>query len=145
MKLCTKCGKPGKFCHRKGTRDGLEYQCLVCANERKKKFRKLHRQEKNQYLYDYKLRIKIEVLTKYGKEQQLCCCWPECGITDVDLLTLDHIDDDGAEQRRLGERTGKALYLELRVGGYPEGYQTLCWNHQWKKRLEHLRRMAGRL
>lgn len=78
---------------------------------------------------------KIEGCSHYGPEGKLQCAWPGCDITDLDMLTIDHIDDGGGEARRNGERTGARFYAQLRRRGYPEGYQTLCANHNLKKEL----------
>ncbi len=80
--------------------------------------------------------IKIKVLQHYGAT----CAWPNCGITDDDLLTIDHIENDGAEERRNPDtKGGGAFYRFLVKNGYPDKYQILCWNHQWKKRMLVLR------
>jgi hypothetical protein len=84
--------------------------------------------------------IKIEVLTHYGKDGQLKCCWPDCNITDIDMLSLDHINNDGAGHRKeisTGKRPiqGNAFYRKTIKLGYPEGLQTLCCNHQMKKEI----------
>lgn len=86
------------------------------------------------------LGIKIEVLTHYGKEGQLKCCWPGCDVIDSDMLSLDHINNDGFGHRKelgTGKRPiqGNAFYRKARKLGYPEGLQTLCHNHQMKKEL----------
>lgn len=84
---------------------------------------------------------KIEVLTHYGNGE-LRCVWSECNIIDVDMLTLDHVNNDGAEHRKqLGHNKVGHLYRLLKNAGYPEGYQTLCWNHQLKKEFERKRIM----
>ena len=57
-----------------------------------------------------------------------------CGESRLPCLSLDHIDDDGAEKRRAGEASGNALYRWLRQNNYPEGYQTMCMNCQYAKR-----------
>lgn len=82
--------------------------------------------------------LKLEVLAHYGLGGRHQCCWPDCGIEDIDVLTLDHINNDGAKDRKQGVRkTGKSWYRNLRKRGYPEGYQTLCANHQLKKEILH--------
>jgi hypothetical protein len=87
--------------------------------------------------------IKIEVLSYYGKNKKLQCCWPGCEIDDIDLLTLDHINDDGyLDKGSTGrKRGGHGLYRRLRRIGFPSGFQTLCANHQLKKEI--LRRRAN--
>jgi hypothetical protein len=83
-----------------------------------------------------KQRQKIEVLTHYGKDGKLQCRWPECDVTDLDMLTIDHINDDGAQDRR---ENGVHIYSRLIRRGFPEGFQTLCGSHQLKKRVAGLR------
>jgi hypothetical protein len=54
------------------------------------------------------------------------------------MLTIDHEKNDGAEERK---KYGSSLYLYLRKN-FPDGYQTLCHNHQWKKEI--MRRRTAR-
>jgi hypothetical protein len=80
---------------------------------------------------------KIEVLSHYGKNGQLQCCWEDCLVIDTDMLSLDHIDNSGnTDRKRKGSYTGGiSFYKKLKRQGYPEGFQTLCHNHQWKKEI----------
>jgi hypothetical protein len=80
--------------------------------------------------------LKTELLTHYGGGQ-LRCCWDNCPITDIDMLTIDHVDNSGAEHRRQAGSYGKAtkLYANLKKRGFPSGFQTLCANHQIKKEI----------
>lgn len=80
----------------------------------------------------YRLRVKAVVLTHYGYNGQLQCSEPGCSITDIDMLTLDHINNDGAEDRKVF-KTSRQFLSSLKRANYPPGYQTLCWNHNWKK------------
>lgn len=81
--------------------------------------------------------IKLQVLAHYGPDGRLCCNWESCEVVDPDMLTIDHVNNDGAEDRR--SRGGKEIYRSLLARGYPEGYQTLCHNHQWKKEMRRRR------
>lgn len=83
-------------------------------------------------------RLKIRVLTHYGKSKQLKCRWRKCEVQDLDMLTLDHIYDNGKKHREQGYEGGINGYRQLARAGYPKGFQTLCGNHQLKK--EHIRR-----
>lgn len=65
------------------------------------------------------------------------CRW--CGQGDLDVLTVDHIANDGAKHRKT--ITTGALYRWLRNNGYPSGFQILCFNCNVKKRMEFLRAM----
>jgi hypothetical protein len=70
-----------------------------------------------------RVKLKAEVIAHYGG----CCqC---CGETEIVFLTIDHVDDDGAERRRKeGHRGGTQQYRLLRRQGYPDGFRVLCWN-----------------
>jgi len=83
-----------------------------------------------------RLRQKAQVLTHYGPKGQMRCSWAGCTVTDPDMLVIDHIQDNGADEKRqkIG-RKGHELYRRLIREGYPEGYQTLCCNHNHKKEI----------
>jgi hypothetical protein len=96
---------------------GVKERYALLFNERRKGLR---------------LKTKIRLLTHYGKDGHLRCCWPDCGITDIDLLTLDHVNNDG----HLEGRNRSCVYEHFSEDWFPVGeFQTLCWNHQWKKEL----------
>jgi hypothetical protein len=88
------------------------------------------------------LRLKIRILTHYGKRKRLMCSWSGCGVGDIDCLTLDHVKDNGKQHRESGYEGGIGGYRQLERAGYPKGFQTLCGNHQLKK--ENLRRRRDR-
>jgi hypothetical protein len=85
------------------------------------------------------LQIKFEVLAHYGPRKELRCSWRGCAIVDVDMLSLDHVKNDGFKHRHQhqhdGSQGGVGLYSRLRNMKYPKGFQTLCYNHQMKKEL----------
>jgi hypothetical protein len=83
--------------------------------------------------------LKREVLTHYGKGGKLQCCWADCTVDDLDVLSLDHIEDDGAEHRK---HIGTRIYRWAKRHGFPPTLQTLCMNHQWKKELTRRRRVC---
>jgi len=88
--------------------------------------------------------LKKEVLTHYGKDGELSCCWSGCDIVDPDMLTLDHVNNDGNIERKTNRiMTGFRIYSKLKRSGFPVGYQTLCWNHQWKKQILRMRANVG--
>lgn len=81
--------------------------------------------------------VKRKVLEHYGGGK---CVWPGCSITDPDMLTLDHIENNGAEDRKAKRRLGVILFRHLIKNDYPEGFQVLCGNHQLKKELMRRRK-----
>jgi hypothetical protein len=77
------------------------------------------------------LKLKIEALTHYGGEHPKCVC-PPCGETLLELLTLDHINNDGAKQKKdaLGRNiSGSAVfYAWLKKNNWPKGLQVMCFS-----------------
>lgn len=80
----------------------------------------------------YRDKIRLEMVKEYGGK----CC--KCGITDSDLLVLDHIYDDAQIDRKQNNHTGGIhMYSFLRRNGWPKDkYQLLCHNCNYKKELE---------
>ena len=76
--------------------------------------------------------LKMQVLNQYSITQYPSCA--KCGIDDVDVLCIDHINGDGAAHRK-HIKSGNHLYTWLITNNFPEGYQVLCHNCNWKKSL----------
>ena len=73
---------------------------------------------------------RIQCLTYYGNGKLQCVC---CGENVYEFLTLGHINDDGQEERRkYGCQTN--IILRIIKLGFPEGYETVCWNCNLGKR-----------
>ena len=69
-----------------------------------------------------------EMFTAYGGQ---CVC---CGITRRTFLELDHVNNDGTEDRRSrGVSGGFPVATKLRKEGWPPGYQLLCANYHSEK------------
>lgn len=94
---------------------------------------------------EYVLKLKKIVLTHYSNGHIKCMLHQKYfpmddPITDIRVLTIDHINGNGAKQRK---KIGKALssghpfYRWLRNNNYPNGYQVLCMNCQFIKRIEN--------
>jgi hypothetical protein len=109
-------------CHRKA-----EKGHVVCREHIKKSKEVSRRNVKT---------LKEAALNHYGNHR---CNWPMCKITDSDMLTLDHVKDDGAKARKKVRRLGVVLFGYLRKHGWPIGFQVLCGNHQLKKELMNRR------
>jgi hypothetical protein len=77
-------------------------------------------------------KYKRKVFEFYGSE----CAY--CKFTDIRALQIDHIDNNGAEERKaLGGQnfSGWKFYKHLIDNQYPAGYQTLCANCNMIKQL----------
>ena len=69
---------------------------------------------------------RLDAIAAYGGHCEIC------GIANPQYLTIDHIDNNGAEHRRKmmgGNIGGWNFYAKLKKEGYPPGYRVLCWNH----------------
>ena len=68
-----------------------------------------------------------EVFTAYGGYE--CAC---CGEDERMFLSIDHMDNNGAIERKSGQYhgSGTAFYQWLRKNKFPSGYQVLCMNCQ---------------
>jgi len=68
------------------------------------------------------LKLRLEVIEGYGGKCELC------GEDNPYFLTIDHVNGDGAEERRLlGGQV--AIYRKLRNNNYPkDNYRLLCYN-----------------
>jgi transposase-like protein len=67
-------------------------------------------------------KLRVEMFDRYG---WVCAC---CGEDDPRALTLDHVAGGGRKHRREGMDGHYHIGRYLRANGWPEGYQTLCWN-----------------
>ena len=115
----------------------------ISVKKMKKKKGLIYTVERNLISLEYNDNIKAEVLAHYGFEGALQCSYPDCTVTDPAMLTLDHVNNDGAEDRLRGRKwTGVPLYGVLKRDNYPSGFATLCCNHQNKKELGRRRALA---
>ena len=97
---------------------------------------KKHKKERSIYAAANNIDIKLKTLSRYGFNGKLQCCWPDCRVNDIDMLSLDHIYNNGREDRKNWKSpAGVNFYRRLIKKGFPEGFQTLCLNHQSKKEL----------
>jgi len=71
------------------------------------------------------LGLKYEIMERYSGGPPCCV---KCGQHDLHILELDHIKDNGGEERRrfTNGQGGTTFYYYLRCNGYPDGYQVLC-------------------
>lgn len=146
MKQCSKCKKLKKiecFGRDKKTKDGFNYWCRECVNQYSKEW---HRKEylknpkrfrektrlwnlknpkrKKEISKNWRLKLRTEVLKHYGGGIPKCVC---CGEKETMFLSIDHINNDGKEDRRK-HGSGNTFYYWLRKNNYPKGYQVLCHN-----------------
>lgn len=148
MKVCNKCQvlkDETEFARKNDGRGGLRAYCRACASNYMKEWyqtnRERTRMQQSEYIQGNKAKIyalnkkrnrkiKLEVLGHYsnGVPRRL-----RCGITDPDVLCIDHIDGGGTKGHQREIPRGSFFYRILRKSGYPGGYQVLCANCNMKK------------
>lgn len=135
LKVCSKCKQLkliSEFYKREQGR--LRSQCKSCVGAYDKRHYEKNKERINQRSRQQTQLVKREVLTYYGNGQCRCV---RCGFADLRALTIDHIKGGGTKHTNsLGGR-GKWFYRWLQKQGYPQDYQTLCFNCQWIKRAEN--------
>jgi hypothetical protein len=140
LKICTKCGQTKvrfEFYTRKRRNEVSSY-CKECT--RKLRYAYVHsdrwkeiRRRDNISKTKHRNRLKEAAFAAYGGYR--CAC---CGETEKAFLTIDHIDNNGSSHRKsLGGRTaaGVHTYRWLVRHNFPEGFQVLCMNCNWGKRM----------
>lgn len=102
--MCETCNKP---------RDSHQTYCIACLDKRYQRYQ----------------RVKRSVLQQYGGA--FCAC---CGECELEFLTMDHMDNGGAEHRRSEGWKAYHIYRWLTEHNFPSGFQVLCMNCNWAKR-----------
>jgi hypothetical protein len=108
---------------------GFRVLCFNCNQKawRKHKQRSLSESASAYRNREYKKRRKRIVFNAYGGT---ACAL--CGETDIDVLSLDHINGKGNEHVaalwEAGYRSGCALYRWSQKNNYPPGFRVLCLN-----------------
>jgi hypothetical protein len=95
-------------------------------------YRLKNRQMLNEKQRLYRRSLKQQVLDRYGNTCKFC------GYEDIRALQIDHINNNGAEERKApgGQNvSGWRFYHHLVSIGLPDGYQTLCANCNMIKQL----------
>jgi hypothetical protein len=100
----------------------LENKSDILAKNKKWKIEnapRFHSQQKD-YRTRKRAEMKAEVLAHYDGR---CDC---CGETEILFLTIDHINGNGWEHRRMIGKTD--MWKWLYHNDYPDGFRILCYN-----------------
>jgi len=89
-----------------------------------KEWRQKNKEHRRDYQNQWNAKLKLEVLSHYSGNLPKCAC---CGEAVIEFLTIDHMDDNGAENRKITGH-GSKFYKWLVKNNFPEGYQVLCYN-----------------
>jgi hypothetical protein len=72
--------------------------------------------------------LKRGIIAHYSSGAMKCGV---CGFDDIRALSIDHINGGGGKHlREIGD-----FYSWLKKNSYPSGYQVLCMNCQWIKKM----------
>lgn len=134
--LCKKAKAASEYYRR--TNGRLQERCKTCFKERAYRSRRVNlaafRRRHADWYLAFKAKVRKAIFEAYGG--YCCAC---CGETERKFLTLDHINNDGAKDRMkiAGKRTasGWTTYRYLYKHGFPPGYQILCMNCNFGKRM----------
>jgi hypothetical protein len=150
------------FGNNRSEEDGLSLVCRECKRKLNKKYQQDNKDKIIAKKHEYYLRNKDQIIEKtsnYSKNNKTKCnayskatrvrlktevfshyCGGDikcngCDERELELLTIDHINGGGNKHRKLtGMKTGKHCYGWLKRNHYPNGFQVLCWNCQFKKK-----------
>ena len=96
-----------------------------------KKYYKNHKDNWHSYRPEKRLQLRQLIFNHYGN---MCAC---CGETESLFLSIDHVNNDGASERRSkkdGKRlTGINFYIQIVKENFPDRYQILCMNCNFGK------------
>ncbi len=110
-----------RTCKKAKTIKGIT-QCKKCARIRRSKCR------------EWVINLHKDVFNAYGGP--VCKC---CGETCMWFLTIDHINGNGGKHRseiyKCGEY-GAGIYRWLKKNRFPYGFQVLCMNCNWARRID---------
>ena len=144
MKRCTKCGieKEVKDFYFSNRSRGFMTECKECTKIRTRaRYSAKHEEilvQGKKYATEKRKRIRDAVFAAYGG--YVCAC---CGETENKFLTIDHINNDGASKRKQiykqgkGNTAGYHTYYWLARNQFPAGYQVLCMNCNYGKRMNN--------
>lgn len=145
-KYCSRCDSflsPESFYKDRTHVGGLQGYCIKCQKkwlgdnpERRRASRKrwndnnIDKMRESRNKWGRKL--KGEVYNAYGG--YLCSC---CGETEPLFLSIDHINNNGAEHRKEIKilHGGTTFYIWLKRNNYPKEFQILCYNCNHGKHL----------
>ncbi len=165
IKVCRVCNQSKNMCEFPFSKPKGKYEnrCKECRNEKQRRFRQTpkskewrknyqqtekykeqskecaqrphHKKQARENQRKRRKIIKIQVISHYSKEQMKCC---RCGFDDMRALSIDHIEGGGVKHRKsLNFIGGCAFYRWLVKNNLPTGYQVLCMNCQFIKRVEN--------
>lgn len=100
-----------------------------------------NRQHLRKYQQAWGQKIKCEVLSYYSVDNiPICekCLEKGIRVTDLNLLSIDHIYGGGSKHRKSLNMRGRNFYSWLKRNNYPDGYRVLCLSCNSKLKDRHI-------
>jgi hypothetical protein len=79
-------------------------------------------------------RQKNLIISHYSNGTMKCA---KCGFSDIRTLSIDHINGGGRKHAQELKKAGTIFYRWLIKNNFPEGYQVLCMNCNYIKKIEN--------
>lgn len=124
------------------------YICRVCMKQRSKewernnrakrhilntKYKMRHPERIREQLRDNRQKVKAVVIAHYAPSNSCAVC----KTNDMRTLTIHHINNGGSQDRKR-RGVGDTFYRSVIKDSFPEGYQVLCMNCNFRSRLADL-------
>lgn len=143
--LCTKCGvrKPDEDFYGHPGLPGRRYRssrCKLCTNDPANRDQDRKRAYGREYVREYQKREQVKVRASqrafWGRYrtaaiEALGGCCAVCGLDEVAILDIDHVNGGGGDERR--SRSRVAILRSIAAGA--TGYQLLCPNDHRRKTI----------
>jgi len=113
---------------------------------RKEYYKKYYKENKEKYIKrnltpkvieynrQHRQNLKLEIFSHYSNGKLECNC---CGENNLGFLSIDHIYGNGNKQRiKLRKPSGYPFFSWLKKKKFPKGFQVLCMNCNWGRRLD---------
>ena len=135
-KKCSKCKRIksiDEFSIRKDRKNAYNSWCNDCLNTRARQRHNNNKLQENLSRAYYRDILRIIVLQVYS-QNKMCC--ELCGEDDLDVLTIDHIDGNGAQHRKNNHLCGgEDMHKWIIDNEFPDGLRVLCRNCNTKEWL----------
>jgi len=108
--------------------------------EKSRIWKRTHKSSINKSNNKSRKKLRLKVLIHYSGTDPPQCVNPfnlhlpnDPFLTDLRVLSIDHINGGGRKDRREG-KSGSLFYYWLQRNNFPKGFQVLCMNCQYVKR-----------
>ena len=134
-KQCTKCGVPKAITSFKLSRGHRGTICRPCRNKKTREQGRCYHCYKQKNECQCKIAKSKRSVTKRLQDKELVikhyggkCQCPGCEENRLPFLTIDHINGDGSNHRKLNKHANSNIWEVVIKENFPETYQVLCWN-----------------